>query len=87
MTIMLNSLAAFAIVGLVNDIFKIRARRSPHGGRRQRGLARPLRRDGNLGIFIAFAMVPLAYFLIYRTTLGFEIRTVGATRAPRATPA
>ena len=35
-------------------------------------------RDGNLGVFIAFAMVPIACFLIYRTTLGFEIRTVGA---------
>ena len=35
-------------------------------------------RDGNLGILIAFAMVPIAYFLLYRTTLGFEIRTVGA---------
>jgi simple sugar transport system permease protein len=31
-----------------------------------------------LGIFIALAMVPIVYFLIYRTTLGFEIRTVGA---------
>jgi ABC-type uncharacterized transport system permease subunit len=35
-------------------------------------------RDGHLGIFIALAMVPIVYFLIYRTTLGFEVRTVGA---------
>ena len=78
-TIMLNSLAAFAIVGLVNDVFKIQgptfARTADVGN-----AALPVffERDGNLGIFIAFAMVPLAYFLIYRTTLGFEIRTVGA---------
>ena len=78
-TIMLNSLAGFAIVGLVNDIFKIQgptfARTADVGN-----AALPVffERDGNLGIFIAFAMVPLAYFLIYRTTLGFEIRTVGA---------
>ncbi len=32
----------------------------------------------NLGIFIAFAMVPILWFLLYRTTLGFEIRTAGA---------
>jgi general nucleoside transport system permease protein len=78
-TIMLNSLAAFAIVGLVNDIFKIQgptfARTADVGNA---ALPVLFGRDGNLGIFIAFAMVPLAYFLIYRTTLGFEIRTVGA---------
>ena len=78
-TIMLNSLAAFAIIGLVNDIFKIQgptfARTADVGN-----AALPILfgRDGNLGIFIAFAMVPIAYFLVYRTTLGFEIRTVGA---------
>ena len=33
----------------------------------------------HLGVFIALAMVPIdLYVLIYRTTLGFEIRTVGA---------
>ena len=78
-TIMLNSLAAFAIVGLVNDIFKITgptfARTGDVGNA---ALPVLFGRDGNLGIFIAFAMVPIAYFLIYRTTLGFEIRTVGA---------
>ena len=72
-------MAAFAIVGLVNDIFKITgptfARTGDVGN-----AAMPVLfgRDGNLGILIAFAMVPIAYFLDYRTTLGFEIRTVGA---------
>ena len=78
-TIMLNSLAAFAIIGLVNDIFKITgptfARTGDVGNA---ALPVLFGRDGNLGVFIAFAMVPIAYFLIYRTTLGFEIRTVGA---------
>jgi ABC-type uncharacterized transport system permease subunit len=78
-TIMLNSLAAFAIVGLVNDVFKITgptfARTADVGNA---ALPVLFGRDGNLGVFIAFAMVPIAYFLIYRTTLGFEIRTVGA---------
>ena len=34
--------------------------------------------DVNLGIFVAFAMVPILWFLLYRTTLGFEIRAAGA---------
>jgi ABC-type uncharacterized transport system permease subunit len=32
----------------------------------------------NLGVLIAVAMVPIIWFLLYRTTLGFEIRTAGA---------
>jgi len=78
-TIMLNSLAAIVIVGLVNDIFLIVgptfARTADIGN-----AALPIifGRDGSLGIPIAFAMVPIAYVLIYRTTLGFEIRTTGA---------
>lgn len=78
-TIMLNSLAAFAIVGLVNDVFKIQgptfARTAQVGN-----AAMPILfgRNGSLGIVIALLVVALAYVLIYRTTLGFEIRTVGA---------
>jgi simple sugar transport system permease protein len=78
-TIMLNSLAAIVIVGLVNDIFKITgptfARTADVGN-----AALPIifGRDGSLGILIALAVVPIAYVLIYRTTLGFEIRTAGA---------
>ncbi len=78
-TIMLNSLAAFIIVGLVNDIFKIAgpsfARTADVGN-----AALPILfgRNGHLGVLIALAVIPVTYFLIYRTTLGFEIRTVGA---------
>ena len=35
-------------------------------------------RDGHMGILIAFAAVPIIWFLLNRTTLGFEIRAVGA---------
>lgn len=35
-------------------------------------------RDLNIGVFIALAFVPLMTWLIWRTTTGFEIRTVGA---------
>ncbi|MEX1172981.1 MAG: ABC transporter permease [Chloroflexota bacterium] len=78
-TIMLNSLAAFAIVGLVNDVFKIQgptfARTAEVGN-----AALPILfgRNGSLGVVIALVVVVLAYLLIYRTTLGFEIRTTGA---------
>ncbi|HET9435887.1 MAG TPA: ABC transporter permease [Candidatus Limnocylindrales bacterium] len=78
-TIMLNSLASFAIVGLVNDILKITgpsfARTADVGNA---ALPVLFGRNGHLGVLLALAVVPLAYVLIYRTTLGFEIRTVGA---------
>ena len=78
-TIMLNSVASFVIVGLVNDIFKIVGptfNRTADVG----NAAMPIifGRNGNLGIFIAIVLVVLTYLLIYRTPLGFEIRTVGA---------
>jgi general nucleoside transport system permease protein len=37
-----------------------------------------LGRNGHLGIVIALLTVPVIWFLLYRTTRGFEIRTVGA---------
>jgi simple sugar transport system permease protein len=35
-------------------------------------------RNLHLGVFIAFAAIPLVWWLLWRSTLGFEIRTVGA---------
>lgn len=32
----------------------------------------------HLGVFIAFALVPVIWWLVWRSTLGFQIRTVGA---------
>jgi general nucleoside transport system permease protein len=78
-TIMLNSLASFAIVGLVNDVFKIEgpsfARTADVG---HALLPVLVGRNGHIGILLALAVVPIVYFLLWRTTLGFEIRTVGA---------
>jgi len=34
--------------------------------------------EGHLGLLIALVAVPLAWWLLWRSTLGFEIRTVGA---------
>jgi len=67
------------IVGLVNDVFKITgptfARTADVGN-----AALPILfgRNGNIGILISFILVFVTWFLIYRTPLGFEIRTVGA---------
>jgi ABC-type uncharacterized transport system permease subunit len=78
-TIMLNSLASFAIVGMVNDLFRMQgpsfARTASVGN-----AALPILfgRNGNVGVLIAIAVIPVVYWLIWRTTLGFEIRTVGA---------
>jgi ABC-type uncharacterized transport system permease subunit len=40
----------------------------------------PFTRDLHIGVFIALAAVPLMWFLLYRTTLGFEIRAAGANQ-------
>ena len=37
-------------------------------------------RGGHLGILIALLAVPIVWFLLYRTTLGFEIRAAGANQ-------
>jgi simple sugar transport system permease protein len=34
--------------------------------------------NGNLGILVALAAIPIMWFLLYRTTIGFEIRAAGA---------
>jgi ABC-type uncharacterized transport system permease subunit len=36
-------------------------------------------RNGHLGLLLAAVAVPLAWWLLYRSTVGFEIRTVGAS--------
>jgi simple sugar transport system permease protein len=78
-TIMLNSLAAFVLIGLVNDVFKIQgptfARTADVGNA---ALPVLFDRDGIFPMIIALALAALVYIMIYRTTLGFEIRTVGA---------
>ena len=78
-TIMLNSLAAFVIVGLVNDVLKITgpsfARTADVGNAL---LPVWFGQEGLFSAYLAIVAVILAYVLIYRTTLGFEIRTTGA---------
>ncbi len=38
----------------------------------------PFTRDLHIGVFIALLAVPIIWFVLYKTTLGFEIRSAGA---------
>jgi simple sugar transport system permease protein len=77
-TIMFNFLAQLTISGLINDVFRAPgysfARTADVGTAAMPLLIGRL----HLGVIISILIVPVIYWLIWRTTLGFEIRTVGA---------
>jgi simple sugar transport system permease protein len=78
-TIMLNYIAFFTGTALVINVF-----RSPDFTYDRTGdigaAALPVLfgRDLHLGVLIAYACVPIFWWFVWRTTIGFEIRTVGA---------
>lgn len=78
-TIMLNYIAILTIAYLVTGPLRAQgasfARTADVG---DASLPILIGRDGHIGLLIALAAVPLAYWLLWRTTVGFEIRTVGA---------
>lgn len=84
-TIMLNAIAAIVISGMVNDLFKIPgasfARTADVGHALLPGFLLP---GLNLGVLVAFASLPIVYWLVWRSTIGFEIRTVGANPSAAA---
>ena len=77
-TIMLNYIAVAIISGLVNDVLKIQgptfARTADVGSAALPKLVGSL----HAGVLLAVILVPISYWLVWRTTIGFEIRTVGA---------
>ena len=78
-TIMLNFIARALMAFLITG--PLRLPRSPNPVTPNVGdAALPILigRDGHVGIVIAFLAVPVIWFLLYRMTLGFEIRAVGA---------
>jgi ABC-type uncharacterized transport system permease subunit len=78
-TIMLNYVAVSLLAALVSGPLKVP--RSPSPVTHDVGnAAYPiiLPPNGHLGILIAIVAVAFIWWLLYRTTLGFEIRTVGA---------
>jgi general nucleoside transport system permease protein len=78
-TIMLNFIALALVSWLVSD--PLRLPRSPQpvtADVANAALPVLLGRDGHIGIIIAFLAVPIIWFLLFKTTRGFEIRAVGA---------
>jgi simple sugar transport system permease protein len=79
-TIMLNSIATLLLAWAVADIFRSPeftfARTADIGNARLPAL--PFGRNIHYGVIIAFLSIFVVKFLLDRTTLGFEIRTVGA---------
>ena len=80
---MLNYIATYVVAyGDHRAARRPRARRSP--GRRTwatppcRSSLQGTGHAGHLGILLPFLAVPLVWWLLYRSTIGFEIRTVGA---------
>lgn len=78
-TIMLNYVASYLVAYLVTGPLRaagVSFARSPDVG--NAALPILIGRNGHLGILFAFVAVPVAWWLLYRSTIGFEVRTVGA---------
>jgi simple sugar transport system permease protein len=80
-TIMLNSTAALFLNYLASDPFKDPGATFPRTPDVQPGALMPILIDGTRlhgGIIVAVLVAIATWFLLFKTTLGFEIRTVGA---------
>jgi simple sugar transport system permease protein len=78
-TIMLNFIAATLVKYLITGPFGVPGFSFDRTGDvGNAALPVLVGRDGHLGILIAVAVVPIVWWLLWRSTLGFEIRTVGA---------
>lgn len=78
-TIMLNYIALQTVAYLVQGPLRATGAsfaRTPSVGNAELPIL--LGRNGHLGIAFAAVAVPVAWWLLYRTTVGFEVRTVGA---------
>jgi general nucleoside transport system permease protein len=78
-TIMLNAIIQLLISGLVNDVFRAPgfsfARTAPVGHAMLNGAGNTTL---HIGVIFAIICIPFSYWLLWRTTVGFEIRAVGA---------
>ena len=78
-TIMLNYIAVAVIAAVVSGPLDQPGSPSPiTAAVGNSGLPILIGRNGHAGIAVALAAVAIVGFLLYRTTIGFEIRTVGA---------
>jgi general nucleoside transport system permease protein len=78
-TIMLNAMVQLTVSGLVNDVYRAPgfsfARTAPVGNAMLTGVGNTTL---HIGVIFAFICIPISYWLLWRTTVGFEIRAVGA---------
>jgi len=78
-TIMLNAIVQLVVSGLVNDIFRAPgfsfARSAQVGNATLHGVGGTTL---HVGVIFALACIPFSFWLLSRTTTGFEIRAVGA---------
>jgi ABC-type uncharacterized transport system permease subunit len=80
-TIMLNSVAALFLNLLASGLFRDPGATFPRTPDVQPGALMPILIEGTRlhgGIFLALIVAAATWFLLFKTTLGFEIRTVGA---------
>ena len=78
-TIMLNYVAISLLAALVAGPLNTPGSTSPiTGAVGNAALPIFIGSNGHIGILIALAMVAVVWFVLYRTTFGFEVRTVGA---------
>lgn len=78
-TIMLNAIAISIISGLVNDILLVPGPSFAQTGEvGNAALPILMGRNMHAGVLIAALFIPLTWWFLWRTTIGFEIRTVGA---------
>jgi len=78
-TIMLNFVAANLMSYLVAGPLRLPKSPQPVTGTvGDAALPIIMGRDGHIGIVIAAVAVPIVWFVLYRTTLGFQVRAVGA---------
>jgi simple sugar transport system permease protein len=78
-TIMLNYIAIGVLAAMVSGPLQRPGAANPETGYvGNAALPVILGRDGHIGILLALLAAAVVAFLLYRTTLGFEIRTVGA---------
>ena len=78
-TIMLNAVVQLTVSGMVNDVFRAPgftfARTAAVGQATLVGVGGTTL---HVGVIFAVICIPLSYWLLWRTTVGFEIRAVGA---------
>jgi len=81
-TIMLNYVAlaivSWAVTGPLRSTTATFARTDDVGAAALPILGGPSGHELHAGVLIAFAAVPIVWWILYRTTIGFEVRTVGA---------